>query len=548
MDKEYAFLEAGGNIGRLLRESRLEISALSASDSSTQTFKAALGICLNSGFPIAIFWGKNFTFFYNDEYLPMIGNKHPHALGSPSKDIFSEIRDTLEPQLSSVFNNGNTIKLPDAPFLLNRNGYLEECYFDYTLSPIKNSAGKIEGVFNVVIETTNNVIGTRRSQLLHKLVKLENIVQPLKKCISNFGTILSEAKQEIPFFLIYLKGNDKTYSLVASGGIDQKIDHRKWPIDDLGSSGNTIHLNSISEYLSEPIITFYPEPCCEALMIALRNENSPISGFMIAGLSPRKKNDSDYFHFIQNVCRIMGSCFSSAFSFDELQALDQERDSILRVISHELKTPVTSIKAYAQLALRFMRKQKENNHISELLLKLIAQTDKLNQIITDMLDGTNVNSGKVKFTSTDFSLDELIEEIVTEILIPNKDKKIKLELNCEGFYSGDKARIAQVIYNLLSNALKYSPHGGDIIIKTSKNNNTINFSIKDQGIGISQNEQHKIFHRFYRSLDVENYPYPGIGLGLFIAKEIITLMGGKMWCESEKGKGSTFHFTLLKTL
>ncbi|MBB5645799.1 PAS domain-containing sensor histidine kinase [Pedobacter cryoconitis] len=543
MDSDYSFLNAGGNVGSLLRILQSKIAILNSPEICTPTLKTSLGICLNSGFPIAICWGKDFTFFYNDQYSLILGEKHPKALGSPTEIVYAEIWDTLEPQLTSVISSGITIKLPDAPFLLYRNSYLEECYFDYTLSPIYNAEGKIEGIFNVVIETTNKVIGQRRSQLMNKLIKIENTAQTLEKCINNCKMVLNEEQQEIPFYLIYLKRKDKIYALAASGGIDQPIDHHKWPVEDLLKSGNTVFLDSIADYLAEPIITFYPEPCCEAAIIPLKNQNAPISGYMIVGLSPRKKNDTDYKQFIENVGSVIGNCLSSAFSFDEFLSLEIEKENLLRIVSHELKAPITSIKGYAQLVMRVSEKKWDDDSF-KLLIKMTSQINKLNLIITDMLDGTNFNSGRIHVTVTEFGFDNLVKKIVNEIYTSNSKHNIQIELGCINLYNGDKTRIGQVISNLLSNAIKYSPNGGNILIRTSEDNEKISFSISDQGIGIRKAEQQKIFERFYRSIEITRYPYPGMGLGLFISNEIIKLMGGKLWCESEEGKGTIFYFTL----
>ncbi|MBB5638339.1 two-component sensor histidine kinase [Pedobacter cryoconitis] len=543
MDIDYSFLNAGRNMDSLFRILRSKIAILNSPEISTPTLKTSLGICLNSGFPIAVCWGKEFTLFYNDQYALILGGKHPKAFGSPTKIVFAEIWDILEPQLKLVISSGTTIKLPDAPFLLDRNGYLEECYFDYTLSPIYNAEGKIEGIFNLVIETTNKVIGQRRSELLNKLIKIGNTAQTLEKYFNNCKIALNEEQQEIPFYLIYLKGKHKIYTLVASGGIDQTIDHHKWPVEDLLKSGNTVFLDSISDYLAEPIITFYPEPCCEAAIIPLKNKNAPISGYMIVGLSPRKKNDTDYKQFIENVGGVIGNCLSSAFSFDEFLSLEREKENLLRIISHELKTPITSIKGYAQLIMRVSEKNGDDS--SKLLTKMTSQINKLNHIITDMLDGTNFNSGRIHLTITEFSFDNLVKKIASEIYISDSKHNIQIELGCRNLYSGDRARIGQVISNLLSNAIKYSPDGGNIFIRTSGNNEKISFSISDQGIGIRKAEQQKIFERFYRSTEIiTQYPYPGMGLGLFISNEIIKLMGGKLWCESQEGQGAIFYFTL----
>jgi signal transduction histidine kinase len=507
-----------------------------------EALRTAYTICLNCGFPSAIFWGEELSLYYNHEYALILGNKHPASFGKPAAEVYPEIWESLSLQFIAVKENLKTLKLIDTLLLLDRHGYQEECYFDYTLSPLFDNRGNVVGIFNIAIETTNQKLGQRRSELISLFISQQHFAQPLNNCIDGCGNILKDALEDIPFHLLYMRTNNKQYKLVSSSGINQPHHDINWPIDELLVSGSFKHIDNLTDFFTEPIVNLFPEPCLEALIVPLKHEHSSLSGFLVAGLSPRKRFDKHYLEFIQNISWHVGACFSTATSFDQFVELEEEKDNLLGVISHELRTPITSIKAYSQLAVRNLKKEGESD--SEVLLKRMdMQVAKLNLIVSDMLDGTNFRAGRISYRKEKFDFDEMVGDTIA-VFKENNKHTIVLDLNIIQQFEGDKQRLKQVVSNLISNALKYAMGDSEIRVRTTIVDNELHFSIQDQGIGIKEEEKTKIFERFYRSVNVKQYTYPGIGLGLFIAKEIIKHFGGKIWVNSKPGNGATFHFTI----
>ena len=242
----------------------------------------------------------------------------------------------------------------------------------------------------------------------------------------------------------------------------------------------------------------------------------------------------------------IGSCID----IHETKLHEQRKDDFIRMASHELKTPVTSIKGYVQLLLTMFRDyeaSKENipsQAIQTSLSTIDKQIIKLNRLMSELLDLSRIDSGKLELKMQNFDLNDLIRETVDdvqqttrhEILINNK-------ANCQLF--GDKDRIAQVLLNLLTNAIKYSPKTNSIEVNVYKpSQNIISISVSDHGIGIDKKDHERIFERFYRVEGKTEQTYPGFGIGLFIASEIVNRHNGTIYVESEKSKGSTFTFTL----
>lgn len=223
--------------------------------------------------------------------------------------------------------------------------------------------------------------------------------------------------------------------------------------------------------------------------------------------------------------------------------LERQKDEFIGIASHELKTPVTSIKAYTQVLKHNF--EKLNDLIAvEQLEKMDAQLNKLTDLIGDLLDVTKIDSGKIYFNEQAFDFDNMVKDHVAQMQLTASKHSIELKVNTKKQIYGDPERVGQVITNLISNAIKYSPHSDKIIVKGSHENGSVNLCVQDFGIGISKKNKDKVFDRFQRASGPNNQTYPGLGLGLYISSEIIKRMKGKIWVESKKGEGSTFCFSL----
>jgi two-component system CheB/CheR fusion protein len=227
----------------------------------------------------------------------------------------------------------------------------------------------------------------------------------------------------------------------------------------------------------------------------------------------------------------------------ERRAVEKQKEEFIGVASHELKTPVTSIKAYTQILHETLIEKKDFSS-ADLLSRMDNQINKLTSLIKDLLDVTKITEGKLILQEEEFDVNELVKEVVDDLQVTAKKHRIIQELADLEPIIGDKERIAQVLVNLISNAVKYSPDANKIIVKTSMVNGEIMVCVQDFGIGISKDMQKKLFQRFFRVVDDSTRTFPGLGLGLFISTEIIKRQNGRIWVESAPGKGSSFCFTL----
>ncbi len=226
--------------------------------------------------------------------------------------------------------------------------------------------------------------------------------------------------------------------------------------------------------------------------------------------------------------------------YEHLKVLNAKKDDFIALASHELKTPLTSISAYLQLLARLETDAKNKTFVD----KLQYQLKKLSSLVDDLLDVSKIEAGKMHFAKEDFDLREVVEEAIDMIVHSNPDYSITFEcLSLKCTITGDSHRIEQVVINLLTNAIRYSPDSNSLKVFLIEEDNQIKVGIEDYGIGIAQEKLQNIFSRYYR-VDDGNGKVSGLGIGLYICHEIVSRHNGKIWAESTLGKGSTFWFTL----
>ena len=221
---------------------------------------------------------------------------------------------------------------------------------------------------------------------------------------------------------------------------------------------------------------------------------------------------------------------------------EKRKDEFISIASHELKTPLTSIKGYLQLL--EMSVGDASPEIQQYLKRTLVQADKLNSLIIDLLDVSKIESGKLVLNKKIFDFDVLLDEAIDIIHKMHPDINIikKNFVNVKVY--GDEVRLEQVLINYLTNAIKYSPESKDIIVNSFLTpDECLTVQIKDQGIGIPKEIQPNIFEKFYR-VEASSARFQGLGMGLFICAEIIKRHSGEVGVESEPGKGSVFYFTI----
>ena len=221
---------------------------------------------------------------------------------------------------------------------------------------------------------------------------------------------------------------------------------------------------------------------------------------------------------------------------------ERKKDDFISIASHELKTPLTSVKGYIQLLERGLSKGDIDN-VKMHLSKAQVQLEKLNGLIADLLDISKIESGKLKFNKQYFDMDPLLDSIIEVIHQSNPEFKIIKDGKVNAKVFGDEMRIEQVVVNFLTNAIKYSPGTTEAHMKVRLENNELYLGVKDFGIGMQPEQVQRVFEKFYR-VEETSHRFQGLGIGLYISSEIIKRHGGKINVKSVYGEGSEFYFTI----
>lgn len=243
----------------------------------------------------------------------------------------------------------------------------------------------------------------------------------------------------------------------------------------------------------------------------------------------------------------LGARASAAIENARLYKGSQEaitlRDDFISIASHELKTPVTSVKMFTQILKKHSQQIGDEKAVLH-LSKMDRQLDKLTELIYDLLNVSKIQAGKIEFHQEMFDFDQAVKEIVDVLQQSVDSHRLVVKGSTNKKVMGDEERIGQVLNNLISNAIKYSPKADQVIIRLSSNTKTIEVAVQDFGIGMEQEHLGRIFEQFYRVYDTTDKTFPGLGIGLYISSEIVNRHGGNFWVDSDVGKGSTFHFSL----
>jgi signal transduction histidine kinase len=240
--------------------------------------------------------------------------------------------------------------------------------------------------------------------------------------------------------------------------------------------------------------------------------------------------------------------------YEQLKELDRMKSQFLSIASHELKTPITAMSGFLQVALRRVRRLSEGDAaasvadglrgITEQLEVVYRQTGKLARLVDELLDVSRIQTGRIEFRYGDVDMGELANEVATRMQLTTATHQISVRRDSANVVTADRDHLEQVLNNLMTNAIKYSPTGGAITIEVRPDDGGVRMSVTDEGIGIPEQELEAIFGLFYRSPDRAARDAAGMGLGLYISREIVVRHGGRIWAESAGAKGSRLNVVI----
>lgn len=297
-----------------------------------------------------------------------------------------------------------------------------------------------------------------------------------------------------------------------------------------------------------------PMKLASLLILPLRTRREMLGAIVIAANDPDRVMTDEKLPLAEVLAERAALAIENAKLYTEqvearrkVEDLSRLKDEFLSIASHELRTPVTSIKGYTQLAKTLIR---ENDLATseEYLDIALDQIDRMSRLILELLDVSRIETGRLQIRREPIAWSNFVRDVVHRHHTAFSDRHFKVDAeDGERVINGDRDRLEQVLGNLLENAVKYSPEGSDISVDVDDRGDHVVTAVSDRGMGIPADELGQVFERFHRGRHVSSTNYGGLGLGLYITKQIVERHGGQIWVESREGQGTTFYFSLPAT-
>ncbi len=490
---------------------------------------------LGNGFAILLWWGPELVQIYNDAYRPVLGEKHPHALGQRATECWPEIWSTIAPMIEQPLRTGRPSVLEDLALELNRHGFVEETHFSVAYSPVFDEAvpGGIGGVIATVQETTASVVAERRIRLLRELsVRTAEADDPEAICEAT-ASVLAGYPKDVPFALVYLVGDDGVPVLCAQTG-DAAVDRdpAHWPLADAALQSRGV------------IVT---ESAHRAVVLPMSSGGAMPAGYLVAGVSPRLQLDRTYLDFLEVLAEPVARAIASARAYaaarkraEALAEIDRAKTAFFSSVSHEFRTPLTLMLGPLEDLRRDASAEQQ-----PLVDSAHRNSLRLLKLVNTLLQFSRLEAGRVDATFVETDLASATADLagVFRAAIEAAGLRLVIDADLRRPVFVDRSMWEQIVLNLLSNALKFTLTG-EIRVVLRERDGMAELTVSDDGVGIPADDLPHVFERFRRARHSAARSHEGSGIGLALVDELVRLHGGTATVESVEGHGSTFRVRL----
>ncbi|MEG4486831.1 ATP-binding protein [Microcoleus sp. D2_18a_B4] len=568
MIQQYQLVEqifAGNSeMAMLMRSHDWSLSALGAVETWSQSLKTAIRIILGSRYPMFVWWGQEMTKFYNDAYIPVLGKRHPQALGQPASRVWAEIWDTLGPQAEAVLNQGQSTWNQELLLVMERNGYTEETYFTFSYSPVANDDGPVGGIFCACSEDTQRVLSERRLATLRELAAETVTAKTVEAACLVSATVLTNNAYDIPFALFYLLDGESEIARLAgttrlaAGTLASceaisltSAQKCQWQLKQVIETGESRIIEDLEAQFGLLPGGAWSESPHQAVVLPLARSGETF-GFLIAGVSPLRTFDDDYKGFFELMAGQVTTAIANAQAYEEerkraeaLAELDRAKTTFFSNVSHEFRTPLTLMLApledtIANLDGTIPPQEREQ-------LQLVQRNGmRLLKLVNSLLDFSRIEAGRVQASYEPVDLATYTAELASTFRSLIERAGMSLIVDCpplpEAIYI-DREMWEKIVINLLSNAFKFTL-AGTITVRLQRVENCVELSVADTGVGIPSEELPHLFERFHRIKNSQGRSFEGSGIGLSLVQELVKIHGGAIDVSSTFGQGSCFTVTI----
>ena len=514
--RDLMFLSGGGETGAMMRAHDWSRSTLGHPSGWPQALRTVVALMLNSKFPMFVAWGEQLGFVYNDAYSEILGDKHPASLGAPFKQIWGEIWDDIAPIVERALQGEGTW-WEKLPLLMNRHGYDEQTWFTFSYSAVRDDSGAVGGVYCACVEATEQVLGERYRQ------------EENERLVTLF--------EQAPGIIAVLRGpqhvfeiTNKSYlELIGRGNLVGKTAREALPevegqgffelLDQVYTSGEPFVGHAVPLTLVRAPGAPPEQLYVDFVYQPIRDPFGTVVGIFVEGsdVTPRKQIE------------------------DELRAANRQKDQFLAMLAHELRNPLAPITTAAHLLKMGTLDAKGVRNASEIIAR---QAEHMTSLVNDLLDVSRVTRGLVTLEKEELDVNEVVAGALEQVrpLIEARRHALTMELSGEPVQVlGDRTRLVQVLSNILNNAAKYTPSGGQIALRVTAHGDRVTVTVTDNGIGIEPDVLPYIFDLFTQAERTPDRSQGGLGIGLALVKSLIMLHGGTVDARAAVGGGSEFE-------
>jgi signal transduction histidine kinase len=504
----------------------------------SRSLRTIVSTMLASRHPMFLWWGPDLTQVYNDGYKPSFGTsgRDVAALGAKGREHWAEIWPIIGPQIEAVLGRGEATWHEDQLVPIERNGKVEDVYWTYGYSPVRDDDGSIAGVLVVVQETTRRVELTNEHERL--LFELE--VERAR---------LAYVFQHAPAFLAVLRGPEHVFEL-ANAAYYQLVGHRELIGKPVLDALPEIRGQGIQELLDNVLNTGEPFIGREMQLMLQREPGGPLEevflDFTYLPLVGADGRRAGVIAHGSDATLHVRTRRESERAKEMAESANRAKSDFLAVMSHELRTPLNAIGGYAEL-LDLGVHGPVTKEQKQALERIQRSQRHLLGLINGVLNYTRVEAGIVSYDIKTVSVADAIASCEALVAPQLNTKKLKFDWNVaepQLTVCADNEKLQQILLNLLTNAIKFTESGGRISVEGNAVNGSVQLSVADTGRGIGDDHIGHVFEPFVQVDSSFTRSHDGVGLGLAISRDLARGMGGDLTLISKVGEGSTFTLTL----
>jgi signal transduction histidine kinase len=558
-------LARGGDMGAFIASIDWTRTPLGAMDGWPSSLRTMLSVILRSRFPLVIYWTRALIFFYNDAYRPLLGDKHPRAMGQPAAAVWPESWDVLGPKAQRVLDGGLASWDEHLPLFMDRKGYVEESYWTFSYSPVPDDSGEVGGILVAVQETTEQVQDERQLEMLRELGAHAPDARSAEAACRAAAAILAANDADVPFALFYLTAPGGTEArLVASAGMDgyrgpgmpaavslsAGAPGSAWPLAAAGRGDGILVVEQLGERFGPMPGGRWRQPPSRAVVLALAvaGRSEPY-GYLVCGVSPLRQLDKRYERLFELTADQVVTAIASAEAFDAqrrradaLTEIDRAKTIFFSDVSHEFRTPLTLILGPLEDALA----SSDPTLAGEPLRAAHRNTLRLLKLVNNLLDFARLEAGRIEASYEPVELAAFTADLASTFRSAMERAGLAYEVSCEPLPEAihvDRDMWEKIVLNLLSNAFKFT-FEGRVRVALRGIDGAAELTVSDTGSGIPANELPRMFQRFHRVPGSRARTYEGSGIGLALVHQLVRLHGGSIAVASELGRGTTFTVTI----